>query len=146
MTSWDKRFIELAHAQASYSKDRKKKVGAVIVSHGRYAKSTGYNGMPIGCNDDDETRHVKPKKLFYFEHAERNAIYTAAKLGISTDGCTMYLTWHPCADCARAIIQSGIKRVVCYEPDWNDDSWGETFQFSREMMKEAGVQVEYHKD
>jgi dCMP deaminase len=145
MADWDKRFVELSHFIAAWSKDRKKKVGAVIVDEDRRVISTGYNGIPQGCSDDDESRQIKPKKLFYFEHAERNCIYSAAKSGIRLKGCTMYLTWHPCADCARAIIQSGIKRVVCYQPDWNDDSWGETFQISRDMMKEAGIEVKYYE-
>lgn len=146
MADWDKRFIELSHHISKWSKDRKKIVGAVIVDEDRRIISTGYNGVPQGCDDNDESRQIKPKKLFYFEHAERNAIFSCAKSGIKTKNCTMYLTWHPCADCARAIIQSGIKRVVCYQPDWTDDSWGETFRISKEMLTEAGIEVKYHQD
>lgn len=146
MADWDKRFIALSHSIAAWSKDKKKIVGAIIVDEDRRVIATGYNGIPQGCSDSDESRHIKPKKLYYFEHAERNAIFSCAKSGIKTKGCTMFLTWHPCADCARAIIQSGIKRVVCYEPDWDDDSWGETFKISKEMLEEAGIEVKYNVD
>lgn len=140
MADWDNRFIEVSHLVSSWSKDRKRKVGAVIVDDRRII-SSGFNGIPVGCNDDEDSRHLKPKKLLFFEHAERNAIYAAAKYGIKTEGCKMYLTWFPCADCARAIIQSGIKKVVCYEPDWKDDTWGDTFTASKEMMEEAGIEI-----
>lgn len=142
MANWDKRFLDSAAFFAEWSKDRKRKIGAVIVS-GRRIISTGFNGIPAGCDDNIEVRHVKPAKLLYFEHAERNAIYAAAKAGVSPEGCTMYLTWFPCADCARGIISVGIKKVVCYAPNWNDDTWGSTFLASKEMLEEAGVLIQY---
>lgn len=142
MANWDKRFMDAAALFATWSKDKKRKVGAVIVDERRII-STGFNGIPSGCSDNIEERHIKPSKLLYFEHAERNAIYSAARYGIRTNNCHMYLTWFPCADCARAIIQSGIKRVVCYEPNWNDDTWGTTFSASKEMLEEAGVSIQF---
>lgn len=143
MADWDKRFIELTHSIAQWSKDKSKKVGAVIVDEDRRVISTGYNGIVQGCNDEAEERHIKPLKLMFFEHAERNAIFACAKSGIKTKGCTMYLTWFPCSDCARAIIQSGIRKVVCYHPDLNDDTWGKMFAVSQEMLVEAGVELVY---
>lgn len=144
MANWDKRFIDLAHNIADWSKDRKKKVGALIVDEDRRIISTGYNGMAKGINDDVEERHEKPLKLSYFVHAEANAIYAAAKSGIRTKGCAMYATFHPCSECAKAIIQSGITHVVCYEPDWNS-SWADTARIARDMFKEAKIVVKYIK-
>lgn len=145
MADWDKRFIDLAHYISKYSKDRNKIVGAVIVNNDSRVISTGYNGIAQGVNDDVEERHIKPLKLSYFVHAEANAIYSAARSGIQTKGCTMYATFHPCASCANAIIQSGIKSVVCYEPDWNS-SWAETAKIAKSMFDEAGIEVKYIND
>lgn len=141
LDNWGKKFIDVCKLTASWSKDRSKKVGAIIVDEDNRILSTGYNGFPIGCNDDDETRHVKPKKNSFVVHAETNAIYSCAKSGIKTKNCIMYLTWYPCCDCCKAIIQSGIKKIVCYEPDWNDDSWGQSFMYTKEMLSEANIQV-----
>lgn len=144
MANWDKRFIDLSHYISSYSKDRNKVVGAVIVNEDSRVISTGYNGIAQGLNDDIEERHQKPLKLSYFVHAEANAIYSAARSGIKTKGSTMYATFHPCANCANAIIQSGIIKVVCYEPDWNS-SWAETAKLAKSMFEEAGVKLVYIK-
>ena len=146
MTDWDKRFVTLAKDVAKWSKDTKKKVGAVIVDDDKRILSTGYNGIPQGCNDDDKTRYVKPKKNYYFEHAESNAIFSCAKSGVKTKNSNMYLTWFPCDKCARAIIQSGIKKIVCYEPDYQDDYWGVRFKASREMLNESGVNIQWYAD
>ena len=101
----------------------------------------GYNGFPIGCDDSVKARYERPKKYMYTEHAEANTIYSCAKSGIKTKGSTMYLTWYPCCDCCKAIIQSGISKIMCYEPDWNDDSWGESFRYTKEMLAEANIEV-----
>ena len=145
MADWDKRFIDLAHKTASYSKDRNKVVGAVIVNDDKRVLSSGYNGMAQGINDDVEERHQKPLKLSYFVHAETNAVCSAARTGVAIKGCTMYVTFHPCAACANVIIQTGIKRVVCYEPDWAS-SWADTAKLAKSLFDEAGVEVKYHKD
>jgi|ERR1035437_464324 dCMP deaminase len=145
MADWNKRFIELTKHIAQWSKD-KTKVGAVIVDEDNRIISTGYNGLPQNCNDNDETRHIKPKKLSFVVHAEINAIFSCAKAGIKTKGCTMYLTWYPCCDCAKAIIQSGIKKIVCYEPDWKDDSWGQSFLYANEMFGETNINVVYYNE
>ena len=143
MADWNKRFIDVAKLVASWSKDRNRKVGCVIVDKDNRIISTGYNGFPSGINDDVDSRQERPAKYLFTEHAERNSIYSAVNHGISTKGCTMVLEWYPCADCARAIIQSGIKKVVCGEPDFNDDRWGESFKASAEMFEEAGIEIKY---
>lgn len=142
MNNWDKKFFDLAEYISTWSKDRNKKVGAVIVKDNRII-STGYNGFPQGFDDDIDSRHERPMKYMVTEHSERNAIYSAARKGDSTKDATMYLQWFPCADCARAIIQSGIVRIVCTRPDFTDERWGESFKVSHEMLVECGVDITY---
>jgi dCMP deaminase len=140
---WDLKFIELAKHISGWSKDKTTKVGAVIVNESNRIISTGYNGMPIGANDSIESRYEKDKKYFYTEHAERNAIYSAAEKGDSTRNATIYMQLYPCVDCARAIIQSGIKRVVCTKPDFNNEKWGESWRIADELFNECGIKVKY---
>ena len=92
------------------SSDLNTQNGAIIVNNGEII-SMGANSIPLNVKIDDN-RLKRPDKYNYIEHAERNAIYNAAKQGKSTYGATMYCPWFACTDCARAIIQSGIKKVV----------------------------------
>ena len=140
---WDLKFIELAKHISGWSKDKNTKVGAVIVNDSNRIISTGYNGFVIGCNDSIESRYEKDKKYLYTEHAERNAIYSAAEKGDSTRNATIYMQLYPCVDCARAIIQSGIKRVVCTKPDFNSEKWGESWRIAKELFNECGIEVKY---
>lgn len=111
---WHDWFLQGVYWVASKSKDPKTKIGAIIVKDRRII-STGYNGIPIGVNDSIENRHQRPDKYKWYEHGERNAIYAAAKYGIITEGATLYTNALPCADCARGIIQSGIKEVFIHK-------------------------------
>lgn len=142
---WDNRFMLLAHHIAEWSKERGHRVGAVIVDEHKEIRSTGFNGFPRGVNDDIEERHSKQSgaKYLWSSHAERNAIYNAARVGIPLQGCTIYIPWFPCVDCAKAIIQSGITELVAYKPDFEDKRWGECFVIALEMLEEAGVSVRY---
>jgi dCMP deaminase len=140
---WDLKFIELAKHISSWSKDKNTKVGAVIVNDSNRIISTGYNGFVIGADDSIESRYEKDKKYLYTEHAERNAIYSAAEKGDSTRNATIYTLLYPCIDCARAIIQSGIKRVVCTKPNFNDERWGESWKIANELFDECGIKIEY---
>jgi len=93
-------------------------------------------------------RLQRPKKYMYIEHAERNAIYLAAKRGICTDQATLYVPWFACADCARAIIQAGVKRVVGHIVPWlqTPDRWKASVQAADDMLQEAGVIASYLDD
>lgn len=144
INNWDRKFISLSEHISQWSKDRSTKVGAVIVDSDNRVISTGYNGFPAGLDDDIDERHLRPAKYKYTEHAERNAIYSAARIGSSTKGCSMYLQWFPCSDCARAIIQSGVKRIVCKRPDFENKNWGEDFRFSIEMLEECNINIDYY--
>jgi dCMP deaminase len=150
---WDLRFLEQAKTIASWSKDRSTKVGCVIVGPNREIRTTGYNGFPRGVTDDVDARHERPEKYRWFEHGERNAIFNAARMGTSVDGCTAYVgsipaeataRMHgpPCVDCARALIQSGITRVVCEGSaspnDWRAD-WRDSMLVALRMFIESGV-------
>ena len=114
---WDRRFLDLADFIAEWSKDDSTKVGCVITTKDRRIISTGYNGIPRLLSDDKdkfpERWDRERDKYLFFEHAERNAIYNAAALGVKlASGTTLYTSLAPCMDCVRGIIQSGIQRVV----------------------------------
>ncbi len=143
MTDWDRRFLNLAKHVGSWSKDRNTRVGCVIVGPHKEVRSIGYNGFPRGLNDDLDERHARPAKYKWTEHAERNAIYNAARIGVPLDGCTMYLPWFPCMDCARAIIQSGIRTLVALRPNLQHPQWGEDFGLSLTLLEESGVEVRW---
>lgn len=142
---WDEYYINMAEFISQKSKDRSTKVGCVIVGPDNEVRSTGYNGFPRGVDDSKDERHDRPVKYDYTEHAERNAIYNAARVGIPLKGCTLYLNWEPCpcTDCTRAVIQSGIVRIIGPDKpfgkpgskDWQDD-----FQRSAEMLDEVGIE------
>jgi dCMP deaminase len=137
--------MAVAQLIATWSKDRGRKVGAVIVGPDNEIRSTGYNGIPRGVNDDLEERHdvENGEKYLWVSHAERNAIYNAALLGVSTKECTLYVPWYPCLDCAKAIVQTGIAHLVCFEPDFKDKNWGHEFEKSRIILAEGQVSTEY---
>lgn len=146
MDKWDRRFLALATFVGEWSKDRSRRVGAVIVDTDRNVRAIGYNGFPHGADDDITARHLRPAKYLWTEHAERNAIYAAARSGTSVQSCTMYVPWFPCMDCARAIVQSGVSRLVAYRPDITDKIWGKQFALAIELFRETGVRVDFSDD
>lgn len=138
---WDLRFLRLALSIGNWSKDRSRQIGAIVVGEGRSILAVGYNGFPRGVSEAADERHHRPEKYLWTEHAERNAIYDAAKRGVALDGSTMYLPWYPCADCARAIIQSGIIVLVALRSEVREPIWDDHFRVSSSMLTEAGLQV-----
>lgn len=146
---WEQYFHNIAYQVKTKSKDNYTQIGAVIVGLDNEIVSTGYNSFPRGIDDNVTSRQERPEKYYWFEHAERNAIYNAARIGVSTRDCTMYLTCGiPCADCARGIINAGIRRIVC-EPDLSfgarGNLWEEHAKRSLIMFEEAGVRVDYYE-
>ena len=141
-------FRELAHTVKKKSKDENTQIGAVIVGKDKEIVSTGYNSFPRGIRDDVKERQQRPEKYFWFEHAERNAIYNAARIGVSTKGTTMYLSCGvPCADCARGIINAGIVRIFCERQDVTKGiKWADSAERSWDMFEEAGVKVCFYDD
>lgn len=143
MADWDTRFMDLARHIGGWSKDRSRKVGCVIVGPMNEIRAVGYNGFVRGADDEHEGRHDRPAKYDWTEHAERNAIYYAAMVGIALRGCRMYLPWFPCMECARAIVQCGLGELIAQEPDVGDPQWGEDFKLSKGLLSEAGVVVRF---
>lgn len=139
-TNWYKRFFELAKYIAEWSKYPGRHVGAVIVDDRHTVVSIGYNGNPRGCNDVDPSKYNSSVKYYFAEHAERNAIYNARQPLI---GCTLYCTLFPCADCARGIIQTGIKTVITRMPNLEDPDFGGSFKAALKLFDETHVMVYY---
>lgn len=140
---WDERFMLLAHHLATWSMEKGRRVGAVIVGPDHEIRSTGYNGLPRGVRDDLEERHsrVTGAKYVWSCHAEQNAIFNAARVGVALKGCTIYVPWFPCVECTKAIIQCGITELVAYAPDRPNSNWAEDFSISGQMLKEASIEV-----
>jgi dCMP deaminase len=141
--SWDSYFMAMVYLVASRSKDKRAHIGAVIIGPQKEIRSTGYNGFVRRLDDTVSERYEKPEKFFWFEHAERNAVYNASRNGVTLEDCTMYTNGIPCADCARGIIQSGIKEVVV-DKEWDDDNsekWRQSAQRSLDMFSETGIRV-----
>lgn len=140
---WDNKFMDLANFIAGWSKDTNMGVGAVIVNEENTDIVKGYNGFPRGANDDIIERYETPLKHIWTEHAERNAIYKAARLGISTNGCKIYVNYFPCIECSRAIIQAGIKIVIAPTPDLSHHKWGSSWQSAIELLSECNVEIKF---
>ena len=140
--TWDEYFMGIAKLSAKRSKDPSTQVGACIVNNDHKILSLGYNGMPIGMNDDnapwDREGEYLNTKYPYVCHSELNAILNAR--GINLTGATLYVTLFPCNECSKAIIQSGIKKVI-YESDKYADTDG--VKASKRMFDECGI--EYSK-
>lgn len=150
----DLKFLRKAYTLAyNASTDGSTQNGAIIVSDRGEMVAQGANHFPRDVKDIP-ARWVRPIKYKYVEHAERNAIYDAAKKGVSTHNLTMYAAWAACSDCARAIIQAGIKRVVTHHDPLaltrlgqkTSDMWIEEISHAITMLKESGVTLDYYED
>ena len=145
--SWSQYFFEMADLVASKSKDPSTKIGSVIVGSDNEVLSTGFNGFARGVREDIPERWERPIKYDYVEHAERNAIYNAARIGVALKGSTMYVNFTevcPCTDCTRGIIQSGIKKIILGGQPFpgKGDHWEANVKIARIMLYEAGIIVE----
>jgi len=135
---WHQRFMQLAELVAKWSKDPSTKVGCVLIKKRRII-STGFNGFPKGIDDDINRLMDREEKYELTIHAETNAIITAAIHGVSTNGCSAYITMHPCSRCAAALINAGIKNVFIKSLDSVPSRWVQNFILSSKLLKEAGV-------
>ena len=144
--SWDEYFMGIALLSAQRSKDNSSQVGACIVSQDNKILSMGYNGMPIGCLDDDMPweREGEPlnTKYMYVCHAELNAILNHASGTGSLKGARIYTTLFPCNECAKALIQSGISKVIYYCDKYADT---DSVKASKRMFKMVGIEYEPYR-
>lgn len=140
--SWDEYFMDIAHAVSTRSTCLRRQIGAVAVSPDNRIIGTGYNGALAGTPHCDVTGCLRQElnipsgerqEICRAQHAEANVCNIAAKYGISLKGSTMYVTTQPCVTCMKAMVTSGIERIV-YEGDYPDD-------FARQIAAEAGVEL-----
>ncbi|MEO5947273.1 MAG: dCMP deaminase family protein [Chitinophagaceae bacterium] len=136
--SWDEYFMGIALLSAKRSKDPSTQVGACIVNNKNKIVGAGYNGLPIGCDDDDfpweKEGEFMQTKYPYICHAELNAILN--NIGMALDDCKIYTALFPCNECAKAIIQSGIKEVIYLSDKYEGN---DVFKVSRLLLEKAGV-------
>jgi dCMP deaminase len=147
--NWHDYYVNMLPAVAAKSKDPHTQVGSIIVGPDHEIRSTGYNGLPRGADDSKLERFQRPEKYLWIEHAERNAIYNAARVGTAINGCTIYVSLLPCIDCARAVISSGVDCVVVDHTA--DQAWCSTAtQYIQirsrvqQLFAECGVQLIFH--
>ena len=141
---WPKRFLALAKEVASWSKDPSTQVGAIAVGPKGNVIAQGYNGFPRGIFDSPKRLGTKEVKYKYVVHAEMNAIYNACLNGTSLDGSTMYVYGLPvCSECAKGIIQVGIRHVAFLVEDVIPPVWTESWERTRKMFDEAGITYDY---
>lgn len=137
MNTWDVRFLDLAKFISGWSKDPSTKVGAVIVDNDKRIISVGYNGFPVGINDDEQRLNDRETKYKIVLHAECNAIMFANN---NLVGYTLYTyPFMPCPRCAGMIIQTGINRVVSYNNI--PERWSGDFGLTKELFSESGVEL-----
>ncbi len=138
--SWDEYFMGIAILSGKRSKDPNTQVGACIVKDNKII-GIGYNGLPIGCSDDEfpweKEGDFLHTKYPYIVHAELNAILNSTRSDIKDS--TIYVALFPCNECAKAIIQSGIKKIIYLSDKYRD---GDVFKASRKMLDVSGVKYE----
>ena len=123
------------------SQDPSTQNAALLTDSGSGIIALECNNIPLRVEHEEE-RWERPNKYHYVEHAERNVLYKAAKMGMATANLTMYCPWYSCSDCARAIIQCGIKRIIGHKEyfDRTPDRWKESCSIGIQMMQEAGIE------
>ena len=142
--SWEEYFMGIARLSAMRSKDPNTQVGACIVSQDNKILSMGYNGFPIGCSDDEfpwgRSGNELDIKYAYVVHSELNAVLNYR--GGSLEGAKIYVTLFPCNECAKALIQAGIKEII-----YDDDKYATATMTlaSKRMLQSAGVTFRQYK-
>ena len=142
---WDIRFMRLAREISTWSKDPSSQIGAVIVNDERRILATGYNGFPRGIADTEDRLNDREQKYPLIVHAETNSLMNALYSGVSVKNATIYVYGLPiCSECAKYVIQSGIKRVVITEPQYAPERWQKQwFEMSLPRFNEVRVEVSY---
>jgi dCMP deaminase len=140
---WDQRFMEMCEMIAKWSKDPSSQIGAVAVNDERRILATGYNGFPKGIADTEERLNDREEKYPRIVHAETNALMNALYAGVSLKDATMYVHGLPvCPECAKLIIQAGVRRVVINDLVNSNAHWKDLWiTRTSPMFKEAGIVV-----
>jgi dCMP deaminase len=140
---WKVRYLKLAHEVSKWSKDPSLQIGAVAVGDKGQLLSQGYNGFPRGIADNVDRLMDRETKYKYVVHAEMNVIYNASYNGTSLDGSTLFVWGLPvCSECAKGIIQVGIKNVVMPAQDI-PERWADSWAFTQHLFAEGGVKWEF---
>jgi len=141
--NWNQRYMAIAKEVAQWSKDPNTKVGAVAIGSKGQILSQGFNGFPRGIHDYENRLNDRSEKYKYIVHAEMNVIYNATYSGVSLDGSKLYVYGLPvCNECAKGIIQVGIKEVYVAQDCINRSQyWFDSFQQTMEMLEEANIKV-----
>lgn len=146
--TWDTYFFRMAMLVSQKSKDPSTKVGCVIIGPDREVRATGFNGLPRGVADKPERYADRDFKYPMIVHAETNAVFHAARIGVSLKDCVAYTLRPPCSRCAGALIQAGVVHVMTLEPplEWTTSpEWGQDMTIAQLMLEEAKVQLSYFR-
>lgn len=147
---WTENYLNLAKNVSEWSSDPSTKIGTVAVGERGQILSTGYNGFPRGLRlvNEKELFANREEKYKYIVHGEANCIYNATLNGVSLNGASLYNYGLPvCAECAKACIQVGIRRVFMCQPTKIADKWEKSYQFTAELFRLAGVSaIRYDED
>ena len=141
--TWDQYFMNLVYLIAMRSEDPMTKIGAVIVSSDNVLISSGYNGLPRGVVATPE-RLQRPTKYPFMVHGEANALHLAGRRGQSCEGAKLYTQGLPCTECAKAIIQHGISKIII-DKDYtitNSEKWEQEAKISKEMFDDARIPIQ----
>ena len=137
---WGDKYIHLAKEISTWSKDPSTQVGAIVVGCDGQILSQGFNGFPRGIKDSEERLNNRERKYELIVHAEMNAIYNASLNGVSLKDSTLYVYGLPiCNECAKGIIQVGIKKVIAMRPEKYNIAWEESINNARNLFNEAEV-------
>lgn len=147
--NWDEYFLNIAMVASIKSKDPRCRVGAAIAKANNVLLSTGFNGLPRGVHDDKHILDDPEEKLKVICHAEQNAIFNAARIGLAVEGASIFVTKFPCLACCLSIIQSGITRIHTHDSwYWNDDPFDKDHSRKRDVLRQAHIVVDapFHPD
>jgi dCMP deaminase len=134
--------LKIAYEKALESTNISTQNAAVLIDDNQNIIASEVNSFPDGVEETEERQKDKPIRIKYSVHAERNVIYKAARLGIKTEGLIMICPWATCSDCAQAIIQAGIKKLVTHKQALDRNGhWQEDIDFAFSMLREAGVEI-----
>lgn len=143
---WDIRFLHMAKEISTWSKDPSTSVGAIAIDDDKRVLSMGFNGFPRGIADTHERLYNKEEKYQHIVHAEANVVYNATYHGVSLHGATVYVHGlMVCSECAKALIQVGVKRVVMKLNgpfDLVPTKWKVSWEDTKQMFDEVGIEWE----